>query len=116
MERDVALQVIEQSLARGSATPCTWRADRDVYLEEKSAELRDCLIEPIEVVVSDSKFVSEVTSELRGREFLAIARRETNWLILEPAESLFALAFGDSSENLTFCGFYSTDVLAEWLG
>ena len=116
MERAVALHALEQSLSEGSSTPCTWREDRDVYIEEESAKLRASVIDPIKVTVRDSEFVSEVSSELQGRDLFAIARSGHNWLILEPAGSVFALAFGESSDKLTFCGFYSSDALAEWLG
>ena len=116
MNKHSALQVIDESLARGSGTPCTWRDDRDAYIAEQSARLRASVIEPVEVKVADSEFVSQVTSELQGRRLLAIAHEGNDWLIYAPDSSEFAKAFGESPDGLVFCGFYSSDVLAEWLG
>ena len=116
MERQTALKAIEDSLARGSGTPCTWRDDRDVYIEEQSDRLKSSIIDPVLVKVSDSEFVSQSTSELQGRDLFAIANSDNDWLIFAPESSEFALAFGASSSNLVFCGFYSSDALAEWLG
>lgn len=116
MNRRTALQLIEDSLARGSATPCTWRDDRDNYIQEQSDRLRASVIDPVRVDVEESEFNSQVTSELKGQELFAIANADTNWLICTGASSEFALASGDSTESLTFIGFYSSDALAEWLG
>jgi len=116
MDREIARKAIEQSLARGSFTPCTWREDRDVYIDEKSTFLRESLIDPITVTPKKSNFPSERTSELNKFELYAVARSGNSWLVFEPTKSVFALAFGKSSHQLTFHGFFSTDVLAEWLG
>jgi hypothetical protein len=116
MNRETALQAIENSLALGSNTPCTWHEDRDVYIQEQSDQLRASIIDPIKVQVADSEFKSQVTSEIQGRELYAIAQSVKNWLIYTPDSSEFALANGDSVEKLTFVGFYSSDALAEWLG
>lgn len=116
MDKEIALHAIEVSLARGSGTPCTWRDDRDVYIEEKSGELRASVIEPVQVQVANSSFVSEVTSELQDRSLFAIAHSGNSWLVFSPDSFDFALAFGDTENDLAFCGFYSSDALAEWLG
>lgn len=116
MNREIAAQAIEDSLARGSETPCSWREDRDAYIQEESDKLRASIIEPVRVQVADSEFKSQVTSELQGRELYAIARAGNAWLIYTPESSEFALANGNSTDDLTFVGFYSSDALAEWLG
>ena len=116
MNREIALQAIEVSLARGSGTPCTWREDRDAYIAEQSERLRACVIDPVRVQVANSEFKSEVTSEIQDRELYAVAHDANNWLIYTPDSSEFALAFGESADSLTFMGFYSADALAEWLG
>lgn len=116
MNRETALRAIEVSLARGSATPCTWREDRDAYIDEQSQRLRASVIDPIRVQVANSEFKSEVTSEIQHRELWAIANSESHWLIYTPESAEFALASGSSPDNLIFIGFYSSDALAEWLG
>jgi hypothetical protein len=116
MNRETALKVIEDSLARGSSTPRTWREDRDVYIQEESDKLRASVIDPQNVQATNSEFKSQVTSEIQGRELYAIARSGNSWLIYSPESSDFALAHGDSADCLTFVGFYSSDALAEWLG
>ena len=116
MNRETALKAIEDSLARGSSTPCTWREDRDAYIQEQSDRLRASVIDPVKVQVANSEFKSQVTSEIQGRDLYAIAQSASNWLIYTPDSSEFALAHGDSADSLTFIGFYSSDALAEWLG
>ena len=80
MNRETALQAIEDSLTRGSSTPCTWREDRDAYVQEQSDRLRASVIDPVEVQVANSEFKSQVTSEIQERDLYAIARAANSWL------------------------------------
>ena len=116
MDRQSALEAIKESLARGSGTPCTWREDREAYIAEESDQLLASVIDPVEVQVADSEYMSQVTSDLEGRKYFAIAHAANDWLIFTPESSEFAKASGNSTEDLVFCGFYSSDALAEWLG
>ena len=119
MDRALAATVVEASLAKPSSTPCTWREDRDAYLEEKKAELRACLIEPIAVKAVASAWAQQYagqSSEVKSA--FAVARRGESWLLYEPTAQVFARAFGSNAPQgeLSLLGFSSKDALAEWLG
>jgi hypothetical protein len=114
-----AIQALKEALARPSGTPCTWRQNRDSYLAEQKSALLAQVIEPVTVqaVANDwaQKHVANTTAAVR--DLVAVARHDDKWLLFDPNDSTFALAYG-SAENmpLGLLGFSSTDALAEWLG
>jgi hypothetical protein len=119
MNRAEAARAIEESFARPSATPCTWREDRDAYIREKQSELRESLIEPFEVQAVASQWAQQYCGQSsQVRSLVAVARSGTNWLLFDLTQSEFALAFGEPGPNgpLSLSGFSSPDALAEWLG
>jgi hypothetical protein len=114
-----ALRELEESLSRPSSTPCTWRADRDAYLEEMRTQLRKRVIDPIQVTAVASGWSQQFASQTpEVREMLAGAREGDTWLLLDPKSREFAKAFGGDAKAgpLSLLGFSSTDALAEWLG
>ena len=119
MNRLDALAAIEASLARPCATPCTWREDRDTYIEEEKAKLRACLIEPVAVQAIASAWAQQHCGQTGDtKSMYAIAHRESAWLLYEPDTGMFALAFDLNAQpgSLSLLGFSSSDALAEWLG
>jgi hypothetical protein len=119
MNRIEALAAVEASFAMPSATPCTWREDRDAYIAEEKAKLLACLIEPVEVQAVATDWAQQYCGQTNEtKSMIAVARRENSWLLFEPNKGVFALAFGTSTqlEPLSLLGFASTDALAEWLG
>jgi len=118
MNAEESLRELEASLARPSATPCTWRADRDAYLAEMAANLRSHLISPMKVKAVASEWAqryADQSSEVR--EMMALVRSEDTWLLYDPKQKVFAKAFGNNLEApLSLLGFSSDDALTEWLG
>lgn len=116
MNRALAVSVIEASLKRGSSTPCTWAADRDTYISERSTELLGAVINPISVAVTGEAFHYGVKERFENRRVYAIAQAETKWLLYVPELEVFSLAFGETPTQLSILGFATDDALAEWLG
>jgi hypothetical protein len=119
VNRVEAAQVLGESLARPSATPCTWREDRDSYIREEQEKLRACLVEPKEVEAVASAWAQQYCAQSGAvRRLTVVARSEEKWLLYEPGTGLFSLAHGaeNSAQPLSLLGFSSTDALAEWLG
>ena len=119
MDRSEALWVIEESLSRPSSTPCTWREDRDAYIEEEKQALLESLIEPCLVKVIASQWAQEQCGHSgEVREMIALANSGTSWLLFDQTTKEFALAFSPNIEGQPFglLGFSSDDALAEWLG
>lgn len=109
-----------ESLARPSGTPCTWRADRDAYINECKAELLAHLIEPRSVPAATivSGRPPTVVKRPNARSFIAIARRDDVWLLFDPEFTTFYKAFGSNpaEDSLGVLEFGSDDALLEWLG
>jgi hypothetical protein len=111
-----ARRAVEESLAQGSRTPCTWRSDRDRYVAEESEKLLAALIDPVRVSVGarthdyDGKGLSEYENAF------AVAHHEESWLLFLPVTEHFARALGKRPAELSALGFSSKDALAEWLG
>jgi hypothetical protein len=119
VESASAIQALKEALARPSSTPCTWRKDRDVYLAEQKSALLAQVIEPVTVqaVANDwaQKYVAGTTAP--ARSLVAVARHNDKWLLFDPQNGTFALAYGSGQNKpLGLLGFSSTDALAEWLG
>jgi len=114
-----ALLALETSLSAGSSTPCTWRADRDVYIQEQSQALREAMVEPHSVRAVASAWAQQhcgATAQII--EFIAVAHLGENWLLFNERTGEFSLAYatGPTTEPLSLLGFASKDALAEWLG
>jgi len=114
-----AIQALKEALARPSNTPCTWREDRDAYLAEQKEALLARAIEPVavEAVANDwaQKHVANTTGDVKT--LVAVARQDDKWLLFDPKDGTFALAYGSvGTMPLGLLGFSSTDALAEWLG
>jgi hypothetical protein len=114
-----AIQALNAALARPSSTPCTWREDRDAYLAEQKAALLAHVIEPVTVqaVANDwaQKYVANTTGDVKA--LVAVARHDDKWLLFDPKDGTFALAYGTTDAMpLGLLGFSSPDALAEWLG
>ena len=116
MNRERARQVLEESLGRGSNTPCTWAPDRAAYIAEYSDRLRQVLIDPVLVTVLRSAHDTDLLGRLSPCTVYALARTENHWLLYIEEFKEFALAFGSSERELSVIGFSSDDALAEWLG
>jgi hypothetical protein len=119
---DLAIDALNASLARDSATPCTWRPDRDAYLEEMRAELRALIIEPVPVDAYAGEWAQKYCGLAAGpHKRLAVAH---SWqgvgqcLLYESETGLFSLAYGHPGDpkGLDLVGYSSDDALAEWLG
>ncbi len=83
------------------------------------AEIRLHLIDPIEVKVIEVIYGDQLDfSKIVNRKFVALAFREKQWLIHDPVDDLFALAYGErqAAPALQMLGFRSSDALSEWLG
>lgn len=118
MNRASADRVISQSFSRPSATPCTWRDDRDAYISEQQDALRANQIDPIRVkAVALEHYQQYFGADDVVRDYFAIARHGDDWLLYSPESGEFAKGFGsDASGPLGLLGFSSNDALAEWLG
>ncbi len=114
----MAKAILEESLSQPTSTPCTWRDDREVYLEEIKQELRRCLIEPIPVTGLARDWAQKhAHADNVVREYYAIARRVNTWLLYSTESKEFAQADGtDISKPLEILRTSSDDALAEWLG
>ena len=118
MNSSSVFAALEASLARQSATPCTWREDRDVYIDEQKQALRASLIEPVAVTATASDWAQKhAACDNEERSYVAVARSGDTWLLYAPHSGEFAKAFGPGGKApLSLLGFASTDALAEWLG
>jgi hypothetical protein len=106
-------------LARPTATPCTWRPDRDAYVEQQKVRLLACLIEPLDVSAVASGYAQKWCNQPDTiRQLVAFAKLGESWLLYDPSAKTFALAFGNdpAAGPLSLHGFESEDALAEWLG
>ena len=86
------------------------------YIEEQSTELLDRVVEPEKVVITSACFPEYYLKKYQATNVWAIAKWQDNWLLTLEDENEFALAFGESKNNLMMLGFSSSDALAEWLG
>ena len=118
MDRASANRVISESFSRPSATPCTWRDDRDAYISEQQQSLRESQIDPIRVkAVAFEHSQQHFGADNVVRDYFAIAKQDETWLLYSPESGDFAKAFGhETSMPLGLLGFSSDDALAEWLG
>ena len=116
MDSARARHILEESLSRGSSTPCSWAESREAYIAEKSDQLRSALIEPVSVVVKRSLHQTELLARLSPYSVFAIARLEDHWLLYVEELREFALAFGQAADEVAILGFSSDDALTEWLG
>lgn len=115
MTREDACDLVRASVSRGTATP-SFGPSREEYIRTQAGRLLDALIEPQPVHVVGETYSYGVLPELRSERVLAIARRESKWLLFRPAKGEFCLAYGHTPDELTIWGFSSSDALAEWLG
>jgi hypothetical protein len=111
-----ALEAINASLLRESATPTLGADDRNAYLREQGEALRSSMVEPVLVRVVASTFEHGLTAKLSGHAAYAVARDADKWLGFCPELGEFFLAYGSSPDQLKAWGFSSDDALAEWLG
>jgi hypothetical protein len=115
-----ALLALEKSLQGETSTPCTWRADREVYIREEAEALRQRVIDaPYEVQAVASDWAQQFCGQSGTvKTMFAVANSADQWLLYDPASDAFAKAFGKQgqSEPLSLLGFASADALAEWLG
>jgi hypothetical protein len=116
MNKALAIEALNASIARGCNTPCSWAPDRDTYISEKFSELLGFVIDPVEVQDLQENYNYGIKDQLSGGPVFAIASSNGNWLLYSPTLDLFAVAQGDKSNNLTLLGFASNDALTEWLG
>lgn len=111
-----AVKVIQDSLARGSSTPCTWKPDRDAYILRKSQELLEKLIEPVPASVIGRAYDHDNEGLEPYTGSFAIAHSDDHWLLYLTSSGHFALAYGRDPSELRALGFDSPDALTEWLG
>ena len=116
MNKYEAIEVIKNSVAKGSCTPNTSELEREEYIAERTEELMDSVIEPLGVVVEKEIHHHGTLEEMSGKKSLVIARTKDHWLVYVPETGNFSLAFGGNEDALTILGFSSDDALAEWLG
>ncbi len=77
------------------------------------------VIEPIGVQALANDWAQKHVANTPGdvRTLVAVARHDDKWLLFDPKEATFALAYGSAEAMpLGLLGFSSTDALAEWLG
>ncbi len=111
-----ALKAVQDSLARGSSTPCGWESDRDAYILRKSQELLQKLIEPVPASVVGRAHDYDNEGLKPYIESFAIAHSDDHWLLYLTSSNHFALAYGKDPAELRALGFDSPDALTEWLG
>jgi hypothetical protein len=116
MNRYEAIEVIRNSVAKGSCTPNTSELKREVYIAKMTEELLDSVIDPLGVVVAMEIHHHGTLEEMSGKKSFVIARTRDDWLVYVPETGNFSLAFGRNEDALTILGFSSDDALAEWLG
>ena len=117
MDRSSVVQKLNESFARPTATPCTWRDDRDTYIAEIQAQLRASQIDPVPVsAAADIVAQQHFGHDAVVRPYFAIAHSGETWLLYSQDTGEFAKAFGKSPDNLALLGPSSPDALAEWLG
>ncbi|MGY3265479.1 hypothetical protein [Lysobacter sp. HA35] len=119
MDRSQALQLLEESFARGSNTPCSWASDRNAYIAEQQDKLRACVVDPFLTLVATGEWAQKHCS--RSAEpypLYTIAKLGSQWLFYSEPTGEFFLGYGDlgNPEGLSMLGFSSSDALAEWLG
>lgn len=115
-----ALEALEASLRRPSATPTLEPTDSETYQEKKRAELRRHIITPRLVRAASSKWAKQYAGGTDAvRTMIAIAQRDgKQCLLYDPESKEFSLAMGDIAQDvpLELLGFSSDDALGEWLG
>ena len=120
MDHESARSALMESLTRPCGTPCTWRADRDAYINECKAELLAHLIEPrpVQAATIVTGRPQGVVKRPEPQSFIAIAKRDDIWLLFDPCEAKFFKAFGSDPDEraLDVLEFGSHDALMEWLG
>ena len=117
MDRSLATQKLNEAFARPTATPCTWRDDRDSYISEMQEQLRASQIDPIPVsAAADTVAQQHFGHDGVVRPYYAIAHSGETWLLYSQDTGEFAKAFGKSPESLALLGPTSPDALVEWLG
>jgi hypothetical protein len=89
-----ALEAINASLLRDSATPTLGTEDRAAYLHEQAEALRSSMTEPVLVRVVASTFEHGLTAKLSGYAAYAVARNADKWLVFCPELGEFFLAYG----------------------
>ena len=119
MTRQEALAIVEESLARPSATPNTSELPRDQFLAREREKLRACLVEPFSVSARPGEWAMKHAG-FEDREYflVAVAKSESSWLFYDPASRLFYKGWSnkENGEKFFLFGFYSHDALAEWNG
>jgi len=116
VNREDALQIVRDSMSRGTATPTLPGANRDSYIQRVSAELENAVIDPLVATVVGEGFRHGLLDTLSEHEALVLARKQDHYLGFVPATGDFFLCYGPGPTQLNALGFYSTDALAEWLG
>jgi hypothetical protein len=120
VDRDAARSVLLESLARPSGTPSAWREDPDAYIKECKVALLAQLIEPRPVQAEPGEYARKyiVGSDPQIRSFVALARCDDTWLLLDPNTLKFFKAFGSNPDErpLGLLEFGSDDALLEWIG
>jgi hypothetical protein len=114
--RDDALEIVRDSMSRGTITPTLGGVDREAYLQEVSAELEAALIDPLVAMVLDEAYHHGLLGLLAEHDALVLARSDEHFLGFVPATGDFFLCYGPDPTRLNALGFYSADALAEWLG
>ena len=92
------------------------RRTYEEYVEECKANLLKYVISPVKAKVTSACFPEYDFETYKLETVWAVARWNDNWLVTLDNKNEFALAYGDSAENLQMLGFSSSDALAEWLG
>lgn len=85
------------------------------YVEECKSDLLKYAIEPVKVTVRTACFPEYDFTVYQSEVVWAIAKRQDSWLITLEGKKQFALAFGETTNQLMMYGFSSSDALAEWL-
>jgi hypothetical protein len=90
-----AIQALKEALTRPSNTPCTWRGDRDAYLAEQKAALLARVIEPVTVQAVANEWAQKHVANTSGdvQTLVAVARHDDKWLLFDPKDGTFALAW-----------------------
>lgn len=117
MTRAEASAILEGSFSRPTSTP-SYEHERPLFLEQQKDRLRARLIEPIKISAVPSQWSQEHMG-LDGEvgDFVAIAARESEWLLYSESTGQFWKAVGRTdSPPLELIGHSSDDALCEWYG
>ena len=118
--KNEAKLALENSLNKPCGTPCTWREDRDVYIEEMRSKFLKCTIEPVEVKAVATEWAQKYcNADSQIHNLVAVAHEDDRWLLYIPSQEEFVLAHGsvDKSPLKIFrgIGLAWDDALGEWL-